>query len=187
MLFGATDPSVHVLPNYFRLPPFAVGAHLFDLHFRILAVVSTDPGVDRCSLYRYSGSNPATAMPPQTSSNGTGIGPVTTNQPAAAASENWRTAGETRPLLLAAAGGEASDAAALRGHGTANRVAALASGVGEPPAGSDFKRRADRGREGVGEIGRKRGCFGLWHSQERPSWPLPPVLEAANSKNSTGP
>src|SRR2546422_11774270 len=64
-----------------------------------------------------------------------------------AATENWRTAGETRPLLLAAAGGEPSDAAALRGHGKANRVAAVASGVGEPPAGSDFKRRADRGRE----------------------------------------
>jgi len=55
-----------------------------------------------------------------------------------------------------------------RGHGTANRVAALASGVGEPPAGSDFTRQADRGRGRCGEIGRKRGCFGLWHSQERP-------------------
>src|SRR2546425_10311690 len=104
-----------------------------------------------------------------------------------AASENWRTAGETRPLLLAAAGGEPSDAAALRGHGKANRVAAVGSGVGEPPAGPDFKRRADRGRKGVGEIGRRGGWFGLWHSQERPRRPLPPVLEAANSKNSTGP
>src|SRR5260370_20927542 len=53
MLFGATDPSVHVLPNCFPLPPFAVGAHLFELHLRMLAVVSTDPGVDRCALHRF--------------------------------------------------------------------------------------------------------------------------------------
>src|SRR5712691_4927209 len=49
------------------------------------------------------------------------------------------------------------------------------------------RRRAGRGREGVGEVGRKRGCFGLWHSQERQKRPLPPVLEAPNSENSTDP
>src|SRR5713226_3778849 len=48
---------------------------------------------------------------------------------AAAAGENGRSAAETRPVLLAAAGPEPPDAATLRGHGRADRVAALARGV----------------------------------------------------------
>jgi hypothetical protein len=57
---------------------------------------------------------------------GTGIRPVTTNEPAAPAGENRRTAGETCPVLLVAFGGGSSDAAALWSH------AAIASGIGEP-------------------------------------------------------
>ena len=54
------------------------------------------------------------------------------DQLAAAAGEDGRSARETRPVLLAAAGGEPSNAAALRVDATADRVAALASPVAEP-------------------------------------------------------
>jgi hypothetical protein len=55
------------------------------------------------------------------------------DQLAAEAGEDRRPAGAARSLLLAAVGGEPSDAAALRVDGTADRVAAPASGVGQPP------------------------------------------------------
>ena len=51
---------------------------------------------------------------------GTGIRPVTTNEPAAPAGENRRTAGETCSLLLAALGRESSDEAVVYGDGAAD-------------------------------------------------------------------
>lgn len=51
------------------------------------------------------------------------------DEPATEAGEDRRPAGKARPLLLAAAGRESSDAPPLRVDGTADRVAALASGL----------------------------------------------------------
>jgi len=57
---------------------------------------------------------------------------VTTNEPAAPAGQNRPNAGETRPVLLAAFGGESSDAAAVWGHAGTDSGAPVAGGVGEP-------------------------------------------------------
>src|SRR2546425_13195240 len=53
---------------------------------------------------------------------------LVTDEPATAVGEDRRSAGETRPVLLAAAGREPSDAATVRGHGREDRGAALARG-----------------------------------------------------------
>jgi hypothetical protein len=57
------------------------------------------------------------------------------HQLATAFGEDGGATGETRPLLLAAAGGESFDPARLRVHAAANRVAALASRVDKPANG----------------------------------------------------
>src|SRR5206468_5639070 len=51
------------------------------------------------------------------------------DEPAATAGEDRWQAGEACPVLLAAAGGESSDAAVVRKHGAADRGAAGADGV----------------------------------------------------------
>jgi hypothetical protein len=89
------------------------------------------------------------------------------DQLAAAAGEDRRTADETCPLLLAAAGREPSDAAALWSHAGQDRSVALARRVGEPTTGSDFSDARGTGRQSVAGIGRKRVSFGLWGSRER--------------------
>ena len=60
-------------------------------------------------------------------------------------------AGETRPLLLVAAGGEPSDTATLRGHGRADRVAALARGV----ESATSRRKPGEASRGDGEVSEK--------------------------------
>ena len=60
------------------------------------------------------------------------------DQLAAAAGEDGRQAGQARPLLLAARNREPPDGATVWKHGAADRLAALASRVGEPTTGSDF-------------------------------------------------
>jgi len=47
------------------------------------------------------------------------------DEPAAAVGKDGWSAPETRPVLLAAAGGESLDSTTLRHHGTADRAAAL--------------------------------------------------------------
>ncbi len=54
---------------------------------------------------------------------------VVANQLAAAAGENRRAFNKACTLLLAVAGGESSDAAALREHAAENRDAAVTSGI----------------------------------------------------------
>jgi hypothetical protein len=54
------------------------------------------------------------------------------DEPVATAGEDRQSAGETRPLLLVAAGGESFDPATLPSYGAADRVAALASGLESP-------------------------------------------------------
>ena len=66
------------------------------------------------------------------------------DQLAAAAGEDGRPAGETCPLLLAAAGGEPSDAAAVWSHAGQDRIAALARGV-EPATGRRKPGQTSRG------------------------------------------
>ena len=70
---------------------------------------------------------------------------------AAAVGEDRRSAGETRPILLAAAGREPSDAATVRGHGRADRGAALASRV-ESATG---RRKPGGSKQGDGEVSEK--------------------------------
>jgi len=66
-------------------------------------------------------------------------------QLAAAVGEDGWPIDQARPLLLAAPGREPPDAATVWKHGAADRLAALASRLGEPTTGSDF--REERGRE----------------------------------------
>lgn len=56
------------------------------------------------------------------------------DQLATAASKDGRTAGETCPLLLALAGGEPSDEAALWEYGAADRGAVASGGIAEAAA-----------------------------------------------------
>jgi hypothetical protein len=89
------------------------------------------------------------------------------DQPAAAVGEDGRSAAETRPVLLGAAGREPPDAATLRGHGRADRVAALARGVGERQVDADFGDEGGMGGQGVGTIDWKGGSNWLRKPQER--------------------
>ena len=90
---------------------------------------------------------------------------MTTNESVAPAGENRRPPGETRSLLLAAAGRELSDAAAVWSHAVQDRGTTITSGVGEPQTGADFGDEGGRGRKSVGGIGRKT-CFRVWDSPE---------------------
>jgi len=62
-----------------------------------------------------------------------------------------RSAAETRPVLVAAAGRERRHAASLRGHGRADRVAALARGV---ESGTGWRNPGEASRGG-GEVSEK--------------------------------
>ncbi len=74
------------------------------------------------------------------------------DQLAATPSEDGRPAGEACALLLAAAGREPFDAATLRGHGTADRLAVHANGVGERPT----ERISVTREAGVGKVSEGR-------------------------------
>jgi len=64
------------------------------------------------------------------------------NHLAAATGDDGRSAGEARPLLLAAVGRRTSDAAPVRSDGVADDGVARASGVGEAPTVTDFSDEA---------------------------------------------
>jgi len=68
-----------------------------------------------------------------------------------------RTSNQARPLLLAATGREPPDAATVWKHGGADRLAALASRVGEPTTGSDFREERGRGAAKCRKHGSKEG------------------------------
>ena len=75
-----------------------------------------------------------------------------------------RTSNQARPLLLAATGREPPDAATVWKHGGADRLAALASRVGEPTTGSDFREERGRGAAKCRKHGSKEGLvasFGI--------------------------
>ena len=72
------------------------------------------------------------------------------DQLAAAAGEDGRPAGQARPVLLAAAGREPSDAAAVREHGAADRCAGGGDRVGPAAGRSNWAKR-----RGDGEVSRK--------------------------------
>ncbi len=61
------------------------------------------------------------------------------DQLAAATAENRRTVDQARTLLLAAAGGEPSDAAAVCRHAAEDRGAAVAGGIRRAQSGSKFR------------------------------------------------
>jgi hypothetical protein len=75
--------------------------------------------------------------------------------------------------------------AALWSHAVQDRGPILSGGVGEPPTGSDLSDGRCRGRKNVGGIGRKRGRFGLEHSQKWQNRALPWAREAPNAENPT--
>jgi len=70
-----------------------------------------------------------------------------------------RAAGETRALLLALAGREPSDAAAVRSHGRADQVVAAARGV-ESETGTRNLREQARGKARCprNRAGNRPGC-----------------------------
>ena len=74
---------------------------------------------------------------------------------AATAGEDGRTAGEACPLLLALAGGEPSDEAALWEYGAADRGAVASGGIAEAVAGE-----IDPEARGDGEVSDKTGQEG---------------------------
>jgi hypothetical protein len=65
---------------------------------------------------------------------------------AAAAGESQRTHDKARPLLLAAPGGESSDAAAVWRHARQDRGAAVASGIDGLGGGAGFGEAVGRER-----------------------------------------
>jgi hypothetical protein len=69
------------------------------------------------------------------------------DQLAATVCEDGRTAGETCALLLAFAGGEPSDEAALWEHGAADCDAVASGGIAEAVAGKSIQ--TDSGGKGV--------------------------------------
>ncbi len=89
------------------------------------------------------------------------------DKPSAAVGEDGRAAGETRPLLLAAAGRESFESATLRRHAVRDSGATLASGVGERPVDADFDDEAGMGGQGVGITGWKGGSLRLQRRRER--------------------
>ena len=82
---------------------------------------------------------------------------------AATAGEDRRTAGETCPLLLAAAGGRPSDAAAVRGDAGPDRAATDTDGIGEMvvQSAAESVYKLVGVRRGVAKVGHKWGNFGL--------------------------
>ena len=62
---------------------------------------------------------------------------VVTDQSAAATGQDRWLTGEVRAVLLAVACRRASDAAAVRGHGAADRSATGTDGVADPQIGGD--------------------------------------------------
>jgi len=93
-------------------------------------------------------------------------GPLVVDEPATTIGQDGRPAGQARPVLLAPVGRKSFDAAAVRSDGAADGGVARASGVGEPSTGSDFRDERGGGRKSVGAISRKKGRFGLGHSQD---------------------
>ncbi len=74
---------------------------------------------------------------------------VVAEQLAAAAAENGRSAGEARPVLLAAAGEEPSNAPPLRVHGRADRAAGPTDGIAELPTSAEI---SDQDSAGEGSV-----------------------------------
>jgi hypothetical protein len=87
--------------------------------------------------------------------------PLVADEPAATVGEDGRKASETCPLLLASPGREPSHAPPLRGHATADRVAAFACRVDEP-ANEPISAGTAKGEGGVPkELVRRRSVSAL--------------------------
>jgi hypothetical protein len=71
------------------------------------------------------------------------------DEPAAAIGEDGWPTGQARPVLLAAAGGESSDAAAICGDDAKDRRLADGDGVDAGDGRTEIRRRGGEGRQGV--------------------------------------
>jgi len=94
------------------------------------------------------------------------IRPLVAHQLAAAAREDQRPINQARAVLLAALGGESSEATAVWDPAGQDRGAVLVSGVGERVVDADFGAEGHMRGQGVGIIGWKGGSLGLRKRQE---------------------
>ena len=90
------------------------------------------------------------------------------DQFAAAVSEDGWPIDQARSVLLVAPGREPSDAATLRGHGVANRLAVRASRV----AALQTERVSVSREAGVGKVSEGRVEGAPWRSLENQNWPF---------------
>ena len=100
---------------------------------------------------------------------------------AAPTGEDWGTAGETCPLLLALAGGEPSDEAAIWEYGAADRGAVASGGIAEAVAGKSIQ-----SQEGDGGVSDKIGWRGRGQQFRDSGWSTrdpAPALGPAKENN----
>ena len=89
-------------------------------------------------------------------------------QLATATGEDRWAIGEARRVLLVVPGRKPSDAATLRGHGAANRLAVRASRVGA----LQTERVSVSSEAGVGKVSEGRVEGAPWRSLENQNWPF---------------
>jgi len=92
------------------------------------------------------------------------------DQLAAAVGENRRAFDKACPVLLVAAGGESSDAPALRKHAAEDRGAAAASGIGGPQSGADFGDEIERQRDKCLKTRLEERQFRVFYANARQNW-----------------
>jgi DDE family transposase len=97
---------------------------------------------------------------------------VVADQLAAAAGEDGRAAGEACSILLAFAGRKPSDAAPVRGHAAADRIAALAIRISQPPTEPNSVARGREGRNGVGRSVKRSTVPSSRSTLGSKNWPL---------------
>src|ERR1039457_3700261 len=97
---------------------------------------------------------------------------VVADQLAAAPGETRRAFNQACALLLAAAGGESSDAAAVWLHAAEDRGAAVASGIGGLQSAADFGDEIGRQRDTCIRIQSEKRQFRMFYANARQNLPL---------------
>jgi hypothetical protein len=84
--------------------------------------------------------------------------------------KNRRAFDKACPLLLVAAGGEPSDAPALRKHAAEDRDAAVAGGIGGPQSGADSGDELERERDKCLKTRLEECQFRVFYANARQNW-----------------
>ena len=105
------------------------------------------------------------------------------DQLAAAAGENRRTVDQARTLLLAAAGGEPSDAAAVCRHAAEDRGAAVAGGIGGLLSATDFGDEIGRQRDKCPRISSETRQLRVSYVSAMQNWSVAVSWKASWTKN----